>query len=184
MLLLPALKHAGCAAEKNQKNIYRYSRRPFSGDVPIYSAATKGFRRLNIAIRIKACGARQRGRGMRKERVRENLKGEGETGAQRRLPLFLRVVPHISRPAASSARRRFPSAESTNSLPIYHTVRREAPSVRLLRPINIDIQGIFNFQGSKAHPVFGRAAPAGDSLRLNQPMLSQFTIPHSARRLL
>ena len=78
----------------------------FSGDAPIYSAATKGFRRLNIAIRNKACGARQRGREMRKESVRENLKGEGETGAQRRLPLFLRVVPHISRPAPSEIHHR------------------------------------------------------------------------------
>jgi hypothetical protein len=38
----------------------------------------------------------QRGRGIRKESVRENLKGEGETGAKRRLPLSLMVVPHDS----------------------------------------------------------------------------------------
>ena len=36
---------------------------------------------------------------IRKESVRENLKGEGETGAKRRLSLSLMVVPHDSRPA-------------------------------------------------------------------------------------
>ena len=78
----------------------------FSGDAPIYSSATEGFAGLNTAIQTEVCGAQQRGRKMRKESVRENLKGEGETGAQRRLPLFLRVVPHISRPAPSEIQHR------------------------------------------------------------------------------